>query len=66
MYYHLDIEQQIQRIMNKINYKDLAANKAPKQNDDLHDICDGSYYQFIIETEEGQLIKKKKAFTFLL
>ena len=53
MYYHLDIEQQLQRIMNKINYKDFSENKPHQTNGDMYDICDGAYYKSILEIENS-------------
>ena len=64
MYYHLDIEQQLQRIMNKINFKDLSENKPHQTNEDMYDICDGAYYKSILERENS--LKNREAFTFLL
>jgi hypothetical protein len=59
MYYHLDIEQQLQRIMNKINYKDFSENKPHQTNGDMYDICDGAYYKSILEIENS--LKNREA-----
>jgi hypothetical protein len=40
MYYHLDIEQQIQRIMNNINFTAFTENQCSDSNFELNNICD--------------------------
>ena len=63
MYYYLDVENQIQKIMNKVKLSDLD-NK--NLTDDLFDITDGSIYKKLLESEDGHLFANKKAFTFSL
>ena len=63
MYYYLDVENQIQKIMNKVKLSDLD-NK--NLTDDLFDITDGSIYKKLLESENGYLFASKKAFTFSL
>ena len=60
MYYHLNIESQIQNIMNKLKLKDLDRVKL---SNDLTDFTDGRIYQKILESEDGHLFKKKQAFS---
>lgn len=65
MYYHLDIEQQLNRILKKINHSELMSSKTSTPNQ-LYDICDGRYYKSLLETEDGDLFKRKEALTFLI
>jgi len=57
MFYHLDIEQQLKRIMNKINFKEISENKSSCSNGELNDICDGAYYKFLLESDIRILIE---------
>jgi hypothetical protein len=66
MYYFLDIEEQIKRILNKISFKDLSRDKISSSAEILEDICDGTYYKSLLESEDGELLKKKEALTFLI
>jgi hypothetical protein len=63
MYYHLNIENQIQNIMNKVKLKDFEKIKI---SDDLTDITDGRIYKQLLASEDGHLFEKKLAFSFSL
>jgi hypothetical protein len=54
---NLDVENQIQKIMNKVKLSDLD-NK--NLTDDLFDITDGSIYKKLLESEDGHLFANKK------
>ena len=66
MYYFLDIEQQINRIFRVVDYEDLRKKENSSSQNELHDILDGAYYKSLLEREDGELLKKKEAMTFLL
>jgi len=65
MFYHLDIEEQLNRIMNRISFDQLIDNKETDSNE-LKDICDGNYYKTLLDSEDGELFKKKEALTFTI
>ncbi len=65
MFYHLDIEEQLSRIMNRISFRSLCQNKVTDSNE-LRDICDGNYYNSLLDSEDGQLFEKKEALTFII
>lgn len=64
IYYYLDIEKQIHSIFNKIKYDDL--NSQPSLNNELTDIKDGTLYKSILSSEDGESVKKNKAFTLTI
>ncbi len=63
MYYHLDIENQVKKIMSKIKFSDLNHEESTA---DLTDIVHGLIYKRLLESEDGILFKQKKAFVFQL
>ena len=66
MYYFLDIEQQINRIFRVVDYEELRKKENSSSQNELNDISDGAYYKSLLEREDGELLKKKEAMTFLL
>jgi hypothetical protein len=64
MFYYLNIEAQIKRIIKNV---DLLNSPLPISNPDrIADIYDGNKYKNILNSPIGQSILKKEAFTFLL
>ncbi len=62
MYYHFNIEEQIQSIMNKCKLSDFEKPITP--NVELCDITDGELYKSVLASVDGHLFKKKQAFSF--
>ena len=64
MFYYLDIENQIKRV---IKNADLLNSPLPVSNQDrIVDIYDGTKYKSILNSSIGNSILKKEAFTFLM
>ena len=66
MYFYLNIEQQIKRIMRKINFKDFSQSSEAASSNELKDICDGKVYRRLLDSDEGESFKKKESLTFLI
>lgn len=70
MYYFLDIEEQIRRLLHKFNHskiKEFASKPTrPSEEKALHNFFDGELYQELLKSEDGDLFQKKEAFTFIL
>ena len=63
MYYHLDIENQVKKIMSKIKFSDLNHEESTA---DLTDIVHGLIYKRLLESEDGILFKQKKALSLIM
>lgn len=63
MYYQLDIEHQLRTIMKKFKKSDL---KHINESNDLTDFRDGDIFKKLLESDDGQLFKENRAFSFLL
>ena len=60
MYYYLNIDDQIQRIMKKLKLSDLKIKQS--KNNNLLDIYDGEIYKNLLKSEDGDLFKEQEAF----
>ena len=56
MFYYLDIEQQLKRILSRIKFKNFKDNKVSSSNE-LNDICDGRYYKSLLDSDDGHLFR---------
>ena len=63
MYYHLDIDNQIRKIMSKVKESDLGKKSC---DGDLVDITDGELYKNLLASEDCNLFKNKSAFSLTL
>ncbi len=63
MYYHLNIENQIKKIMSKFNEYEL---ETADSSDELVDIIHGQIYKQLLESEDGVLFKHKKAISLIM
>ena len=63
MYYYLDIQDQITKIMSKFTKDDLFKKTDSK---DLTDIRDGNIYKKLLASDHGNDFKNQEAFSFLL
>ena len=63
MYYHLDIEQQVKTIMKKFSCSDL---KHSNDSNDLKDIRDGEIYKKLLRSEDGNLVRQGRGFTYMI
>jgi hypothetical protein len=64
MYYYLNIDDQIQRIMKKLKLSDLKIKQS--KNNNLLDIYDGEIYKNLLKSEYGDLFKEQEAFSFTI
>jgi len=62
MYYHLNIEDQIQNIFKKFKTSDFDRTI----NEDLSDFTDGQIYQELLASPDGHLFKEYRAFSFTI
>jgi hypothetical protein len=63
MYYHLNIENQIKKIMSKFNEYEL---ETADSSDEPVDIIHGQIYKQLLESEDGVLFKHKKAISLIM
>ena len=61
MYYEFDIEAQIKRILK---HETIFSETSRSCSEYISDIYDGLIYKNILNSEDGELIKSRKAFTF--
>jgi hypothetical protein len=63
MYYSYDLKSQIKRVLQK---KDIWNENITSSDEYLSDIYDGNIYKRFLNSADGELVKKKEAFTFSL
>jgi hypothetical protein len=63
MFYHINIADQIRRIVKKTK---LFETRGVKQSSCYQDITDGAVYKNILESKVGTFIRRKEAFTFVM
>ena len=63
MYYHSNIEKQLIEIFKNV---DMDKYKLKCNENELSDITDGRIYRKLLMSEDGDLFRKKEAFSFLL
>jgi hypothetical protein len=67
MFYFLDTSSQIKRISKNVNlFENDERSRMSENTEILRDITDGLLYKKILNSEVGNLIKKKEAFTLTL
>ena len=66
MYYFLNIEQQLKRILGKLPSTALDHLSENLDDKTLRDICESRLYKKLLDSEDGILFKKKESLTFLL
>ena len=65
MYYNMSIVDQIQNVIEKNDYL-FNIRTSQTQFDNIDDVYDGEIYQNLLQTDDGDLLKSGKAFTFIL
>jgi hypothetical protein len=63
MYYHANIEHQIQEILMRVK---VMKYKECENDNEIRDFMDGTIYKNLIKSEDGNLFKKNEAFSLTL
>ena len=61
MYYTFDIEAQLKRILKN---ESIFSETTPSGDKFISDVYDGLFYRNILNSQDGDLIKSRKVFTF--
>ncbi len=66
MIYHMNIAQQIKRIIKNTKLFELPVENVENRTSSYKDITDGKIYKALLQSKIGALIQKQEAFTFIM